>query len=351
MLPLLSNRRRCLCYRMKVDVNDDDDDETAGCLSMLRTHSSSRSGHMMSYRSKSIDSMSSASSSPHSKFTEKMKRIFHPSHSDHVVTSKPTPAAKNAQPPRRKYMRVVTDRHAPPPDKSNDNPNIIAHYSQDYLQKYYAEKNAKSGAERVPLPYVVSDTSILKKSSTDPTSDRRTAAALESTIGGSEKHATFNDVVMVFDSFQHTVTKERLHGSIDESDAESGSDSIDTSGDGAVKDFFLESDSLPATTELTQQPEMAAEDVQLAQEVQTAEAARQVLDDVDGPQAEVKPQSPAAVRRQPQAMQNIFSTFAAPPDLLGNETHERRAAPMLRKVDLKSVVEQSLANGGGLRDE
>lgn len=315
--------------RMRASL--DEDDETTGCMSMFRPRSSSHSDNT-TCRSKSTDNISSTSS--HSKFTEKVIRLFRSSHSDHVVESKQklaaaATAAKGGQPPRRRYMRVVADGRAPPPDKPSDNPNIITHYSQEFLKKYYDEKRVR-GDENI-LPYIVSDTSILKKSSTDPTSDRRAIAALESTIGACEKHATFNDVVTVFDTFQHTVTKERLHGSVD-SDEESA-DSRDDSGD-VGNNFFLESDSMP-----------------VADTSQSVEEVRTVEDSVDGVADVGEVVACPTISRQPQAMQNIFATFAAPPDLLGNEAAERRAAPAMRKVDLKSVVEQSLANGGGLRDE
>ena len=79
---------------------------------------------------------------------------------------------------------------------------------QKYLTKHYAEveRTRDGDGSRPTLPYTTSGHTILKKSSTDPTSYRSTPAASSTTI----KHTTFCDVVTVVDSDDGEVHEERL---------------------------------------------------------------------------------------------------------------------------------------------
>jgi len=297
-----------------------EDEIVSGCLPLFKSRSTPDVDLSSRRTTNGVVSMSQRS-----KFTEKVLRLFRPFHSDHEVSSKQTASSGDScggQPPRRKYMRVVTDRNAPPPDKPNDNPNIIPHYSQQYLRNYYDDKHAKD-CDRV-LPYIVSDNSILKKSLTDPTSDRRShGCVLNATIGSSEKHATFCDKVTVFDCFQHTVTEEKLHGGED-SDVESDN-CENASGDG-IGSFFLESDSVPC----------ALQSGELAEELSDIEDTLDSAVDATAVQQ-------VHAKLETRAMHNIFATFTAPPDVMGSEKSEHESLPAMRQVDLKSIVEQSLA--------
>jgi len=91
--------------------------------------------------------------------------------------------------------------------------------TQEYLTRHYAEverktresdSSSKSGAA---LPYTTSGHTILKKSSTDPTSNR----SAESTV---MKRTTFCDVVTVVDSDDGEVREERLHEVDDDDDVD-----------------------------------------------------------------------------------------------------------------------------------
>ena len=117
-------------------------------------------------------------------------------------------------------MRVVKDENAPPPESVGDNPNVICRYSQEYLSKHYAQLDRLRDCSRPTLPYTTSGHTILKKSSTDPTSDRRVPSA-------TMKHTTFNDVVTVVDSEEGEVREEPLRSTADddEDDLDQGSPS------------------------------------------------------------------------------------------------------------------------------
>ena len=110
-------------------------------------------------------------------------------------------------------MRVVKDENAPPPECVADNPNIICRYSQEYLARHYAEAERRRRCDAAALPYTTSGHTILKKSSTDPTSDRGAPST-------SVKQTTFCDVVTVVDSEVGQVHEERLRGTADDSDAD-----------------------------------------------------------------------------------------------------------------------------------
>lgn len=42
-------------------------------------------------------------------------------------------------PPRRRFMRVVRDENARPPEVIDDNPHVIVKYTQSFLEKHYKE--------------------------------------------------------------------------------------------------------------------------------------------------------------------------------------------------------------------
>lgn len=180
------------------DIRDDDEDRTkTGCL----PHRS---------RSATFDSSDRprhASEPTHQlKIAEKLMRFFR-SASSHASSGRRSPTPRDGgQPPRRRFLRVVKDENAPPPECIGDNPNIICRYSQEYLTRHYAEVERSRDVDRSKptLPYTTSGHTILKKSSTDPTSDR---SAPSTTM----KRTTFCDVVTVVDSDDGEVHEERLH--------------------------------------------------------------------------------------------------------------------------------------------
>jgi len=158
-------------------------------------------------------------------------------------------------------MRVVKDENAPPPESIGDNPNVICRYSQEYLTKHYAQLERLRDCSRPTLlPYTTSGHTILKKSSTDPTSDRRVPSA-------TMKHTTFNDVVTVVDSDEGEVREEPLRSTDDEDDL----DECSTSEAG----FFLSptcSESGPADEVDGSVPDSAVQKDELVDEVMSEEA-------------------------------------------------------------------------------
>ena len=119
---------------------------------------------------------------------------------------------------------------------------------QEYLSRHYAEVERQGHWRGRPavLPYTTSGHTILKKSSTDPTSDRGAAC------GGSVvpvtvlKHTTFSDRVTVVDDDGGQVHEEPLRDTDDDSTA---TDSIDGSPPSQSTGFFLiaaDPDSTPA---------------------------------------------------------------------------------------------------------
>ena len=184
------------------DIKDDDDEDVkkSGCLPH-RSRSATFGSPNRQRRA--------SEQSHQSKIAEKLLRFFRPtgSQSGSGRQSPPSRGGGGAsQAPRRRFMRVVKDENAPPPECIGDNPNIICRYSQEYLSKHYAEveRSREVDCSRPTLPYTTSGLTILKKSSTDPTSDRRAAST---TI----KHTTFCDVVTVVESDAGELHEERLH--------------------------------------------------------------------------------------------------------------------------------------------
>jgi len=92
---------------------------------------------------------------------------------------------------------------------------------------------------RPTLPYTTSGHTILKKSSTDPTSDRSAGTSASTTI----KHTTFCDVVTVVDSEVGEVHEERLR-EVDDDDIEEAEQSPSETA------FFLS----PADADLAPSP-------------------------------------------------------------------------------------------------
>lgn len=283
-----------LRQRMQIDDDDDEDKTSTGCLARRphRTSGSSATSssssldvpsapHRQHYSTSDVPpSHSSATSIPsssshHSKLYEKILRIFHYHEEDHSGTggaasgrkpraSKSSTATNRASSvPRRRYMRVVKDADAPPPECVGDNPNIICRYSQDYLRKHYERKRHATGGDSATsaavLPYVTSGHTILKKSSTDPT-----CGVVASSASGSDvmKHATFSEVVTVVEPGDGATHKEILHdnssfdmrdgsGSFAEDEIEAGSGSASS----AHKDeFYLADDAENAPDEAVEAP-------------------------------------------------------------------------------------------------
>ena len=100
------------------DVTDDEDDvKKSGCLPHRP-------------RSATFDSPSRqrhTSEPSHHKIAQKLLKIFK-SHSAHE-SGRQSPTSRRQQPPRRRFMRVVKDENAPPPEVVGDNPNIICRYN------------------------------------------------------------------------------------------------------------------------------------------------------------------------------------------------------------------------------
>jgi len=80
-------------------------------------------------------------SSSGSRLAEKLLRLFHPgagaaaaAHQRQAPASPrcrgTTTTTPGGRPGHRRFMRVVKDEHAPPPERVADNPNIICRYSQ-----------------------------------------------------------------------------------------------------------------------------------------------------------------------------------------------------------------------------
>ena len=237
----------CVCRQRVVlddltddDENNDDDVEhvdmtspTAGCF-----RHRPRSDHPSSSRQPHPDG-----THHHATVAEKLLRYLRPPR--HQASSS---GRRSPTPRPRRFMRVVKDENAPPPECVADSPYIIARYSQEYLTRHYAE----NGGWGVPgchgaLPYVPSGNTILKKSSTDPTSDRR------ATTSAAGKRTTFCDVVRVVDGEVGQVREEPLH------DSEPDSDSMDGSPHQSAG-FFLSALEPPEST--SSEPAPAAADLQ-----------------------------------------------------------------------------------------
>jgi len=358
--------------RMRVDVNDedDDDDQLVGVNRRRATAamptSTSDGQLILSQKSANVvvddrggGLAAQPPSSKHSRFAEKFLRFLHCSRSEHSVTTKRRhrtysgdtkkhAGGSDGVPHRRRFVRVVTDNRAPPPDKPNDNPNIVVHYSQQYLTRFYADK--ENSGEVVPMPYEHCDHSILKKSSTDPSCNREKGlgeigvagmVAMSSgtgvgakrrgqTVSVSEKHATFSDVVTVFDTFDRSVTEEKLHDVVDGGGSEASSSPDNEDGAGT---FFLDTS-----------VDGEADDFNAGVDDEDAiDLGVQRRDDGTSAGAEDKQ------RENKAAMMNIFASFNAPPDALDNastddvdspgRSRRKGSMPTARQVDLKSLME------------
>lgn len=131
---VLSCRCCCVCLsRQHVvldDISDDDDDDDKiirdeDVKKSLPRPSSAPSDHRHV-------SEQPSTTNHHSKLTEKLlKWLCAPS--AHPATSSPgrqSPPCRGTAPQRRRFLRVVRDEHAPPPERVTDNPNIICRYTQ-----------------------------------------------------------------------------------------------------------------------------------------------------------------------------------------------------------------------------
>jgi len=236
----------CVCVtcrqRVVLDELSDDEDVTVEDIDEQETPRKNHGCLPHRSRSANFDSLAHHDGEPathhHSNLAEKILKFFRPPGS-----GRQSPTCHQPPQRQRRFMRVVKDEHAPPPERVGDNPNIICRYSQEFLTKHYAEVEREQRLDRsrtpVALPYCTSGHTILKKSSTDPTSDRCTGPP--TTL----KHATFCDVVIVVDSEDGQVHEERLHETEPSNDFSSEEGSPPQSG------FFLshhhaELDSVPA---------------------------------------------------------------------------------------------------------
>jgi len=102
----------------------------------------------------------------------------------------------------RRFMRIVRDENAPPPETLDDNPYRIARYTQKFLETHYRQKSAEDdhcGDKR--LPYITSGHTILKKASGDHLGD--TSGAVQQEGGepspSAQKRATFFSEVEVIE--------------------------------------------------------------------------------------------------------------------------------------------------------
>lgn len=234
-------------------------------------------------------------------------------------------------------MRVVRDENAPPPDAFSDNPNTVSRYSQDYLRDYYSKKRevekSTSGCDKPALPYTVSGHTILKKSLTDPSSERPAGGCSSApTVVMATKHATFNDVVTIFDSVERTVTTEQLH---DEELAVETVANEDPSGR-KLGEFFL------AGSEVTVTAETNASELGLQTRVEPMATEDDRTDGCGGVVAAAMATSKPPVKCEANAMQNIFASFGEPPPALGFDSGSRLASrPQTRRVKLENLMEQA----------
>jgi len=137
------------------DIADDDDDadtrktRTTGCL----PHRSRSTGAL-----DPVDRRRHASDPPapthQSRIAEKLIKFFRgPASSSGGSGSssqgsgvggrrspRPGRAGSGSQPARRRFMRVVKDENAPPPECIGDNPNIICRYSQVCLVATFLDR-------------------------------------------------------------------------------------------------------------------------------------------------------------------------------------------------------------------
>jgi len=126
---------------------------------------------------------------------------------------------------------------------------------QEYLTRHYAERERRERSRLSQqsadtpscpraLPYSTSGHTILKKSSTDPTSDATGSGGVPAAAPRSLKHATFSDRVTVLDGGR--VHEEPLHHDDDDDDvASSPADSVDGSPPSQSGGFFLISSEPP----------------------------------------------------------------------------------------------------------
>lgn len=134
----------------------------------------------------------------------------------------------------------------------------------------------------------------------------------------SEKHTTFNDVVTVFDSFERTITEEKLHDApFGQPDAEDADDSCSGSEVPSTPDwtkpgagFFLDN-SLDASDDVdgARATEDAADGATDVRTKPTLETQTSNSSSNSGREETQKTNKEAE-------MMNIFSNFGAPPDVL-----------------------------------
>jgi len=294
------------------DVSDDDDDDEkeearkkSGCL----PHRPRSATLDTPGRRRRCDSEPTRH---HSKLAEKLLRFFRPGggsgRGSPTGRKSPTSSRGGGQPPpappRRRFMRVVKDENAPPPESVGDNPNVICRYSQEYLTRHYAElerRGARDPADcsgsRLTLPYTTSGHTILKKSSTDPTSDRSERASSTAL-----KHTTFCDVVTVVDSdLPGDVHQEHLR---DTSSSDDDEDEMDNEGSPSPSSrtagFFLNTDLDSAAAAAADETDAAAVPTDL----------RSAVNHVD--QAAVEKDSVSKDVVNSGGLMSIFSTAARP---------------------------------------
>lgn len=305
--------------RQRVSFEDDADDDKAssGCLTFRRKCTSVSEASPV--RGSSSDEPSGSGHRHQNKLAAKLYSLVK-ARSEHAIstsaTSPKTSASRkqqqqqNSQRRTRRYVRVVKNENAPPPEQACDNPNIICRYDQEFLQRHYEDAKRKrhltGGDAIVPaLPYSTSGHTILKKCSTDPTSDRQVLTCV-SAPAVVLKHATFSDVVTVLESEDGTTHEEQLRDSSSEA-----SDVIDNEvgspfGGGG---FFLNEDA-------DVNPSSATE---LMTDGLVFGTPEEQLDDlIDGPADHGKDSS---------AMMSVFDA-ASTPDGLANVVREERRSSL-----------------------
>jgi hypothetical protein len=312
--------------RRRVEIEEDEDDEinkkNSGCFT-FRNRSATYS-HSDDCVSKHLRHHSEDDGHQHhGRFTEKLLRLLR-HHSDHTVStggssgshSKSSSSHAAAAAPRRRFMRVVKDENAPPPECIGDNPNIICRYSQQYLRQHYAEveqqrRRHATGGDVPALPYTTSGHTILKKSSTDPTSNYASTAGGGS-VSDVMKHATFSDVVTVVETGDGTTHEEQLH----DNDSEVNSEDVMTGSTTNKKEFFLVDDTESNVVQAVEvEPEMVVDEAV----------------------------APAAVRRHDSAaMMSAFFAAAVEPDgvFAAEPAEKRRPIQMTKHVKLTDLMAQ-----------
>lgn len=181
----------------------------------------------------------------------------------------------------------------------------------------------------------------------------------------SEKHTTFNDVVTVFDSFERTVTEEKLHDAPFDQDEGEGEPEADTSsyagseeapsspGKGGGGFFLDDAEADLPEDEVSVKVSVDVADGVAGEDVAKAVAARKLETQLSNTSSNSNSSEDKKTKKEAEMM-NIFSNFGAPPDALasdaddvldgpgsgaaGGQLKPKRKTSATKSVDLKSLM-------------